>query len=289
MRRLRTQIHLIAPHMRTAFVQVSAGLGEDAIALELHRSGPAYAGPVVSLSASEMNAAVARGGIAAFDSLAEQAVGGSLFVRDAGVLSAELQAMLLDFLRKPAKSGRGVQVVASHPEGLKGLAAAGSFSSELLYRLSSVVIQVPALAERRDDLPVLLMLAVAAIAEEYRRPAPALAEGAMERLVAHSWPGNLLELENVMRQAVLESEHEVISPELIHSLLHEAQPAPEWQPSSNGDGLLRLQEVVDRHVLAAMQRCGGNKLRAAEMLGVSRSTLYRMLDVASGDTSEKSA
>ena len=287
MRRTRMQIQVIAPYMRTAFVLSDAGLGEDAIAAELHRSGPGRAGRLVAISATELKAMEANESGAVLPQLLRDAAGGSLFLREIGEFSPSMQAMLLEFLRAHGKDQEAAQIIVSSRQTLKGQAAAGTFSSELLYRLTSVVIQIPSLLERSEDLPTLVTLGVDAIAQSYDRPAPAIESDAMQRLVEHAWPGNLLELENVLRQIVLESEHELITGAQVGRILEDRAPVDkDLERLVSAGSLTRLQDVIDLHVLTVMERCSGNKLRAAEMLGVSRSTLYRMLDAATGSGSD---
>jgi DNA-binding NtrC family response regulator len=97
----------------------------------------------------------------------------------------------------------------------------------------------------------------------------------MEQMQKHSWPGNVSELESVLRSSVLRSEGEVLEPHHLPSF--PARNRPE-RAIVEVNKSVRLQDVIEQHVLRVLKDCGGNKLRAAEMLGISRSTLYRMLE-----------
>ena len=168
-------------------------------------------------------------------------------------------------------------MIASTSEDLRVLVSTGLFRHELYQRLATVEIVIPPLRERVEDIPELSRRFLDQFAFETGRRAPEVAEEAMERMQDYQWPGNTDELESVLRIGAVQCEGEVL--ECRHLPLLGGVPKPE--KSIVGVGVsLRLQEVVDQHVLRVLKDCGGNKLRAAEMLGISRSTLYRMLDTA---------
>lgn len=119
---------------------------------------------------------------------------------------------------------------------------------------------------------------VGQFAQMYDKCVERIAKDAMERLMAHRWPGNVRELENILRNGVLLSD----GAELLADELPEFAAADTSATSGDGAaGVTRLEDVVERHVLHVLKSCEGNKLRAAEMLGISRSTLYRMLESCS--------
>jgi DNA-binding NtrC family response regulator len=168
-----------------------------------------------------------------------------------------------------------LRIIASTEEDLKILVSTGRFSQELYQRLATVDITLPPLRERMEDLPELARYFLERFAALYGRGVRAIADEGMEQMQKHPWPGNVSELESVLRSSVLRSEGEVLEPHHLPSF--PARNRPE-QAIAEVNKSVRLQDVIEQHVLRVLKDCGGNKLRAAEMLGISRSTLYRMLD-----------
>jgi DNA-binding NtrC family response regulator len=167
-----------------------------------------------------------------------------------------------------------LRMIASTREDLRALVSAGRFRQELYQRFAVVEIAVPSLRERMDDLPELAEYFVKRFALLYGKDVREITEEAMERMRQYRWPGNVRELEHVLRCSVLASEGAVLEPPHL--------PVPTEVNdvrSTTGTGRsMRLQDVVEQHVLRVLKACGGNKLRAAGILGISRSTLYRILD-----------
>jgi DNA-binding NtrC family response regulator len=126
-----------------------------------------------------------------------------------------------------------------------------------------------------EDVPELARYFVQRFAAAYGGAVSEISDEAMEQMQKYPWPGNVGELETVLRNGLLRSEGEVIEP---HHLTLFAAPSRPEQSMTEVNGSLRLQDVVEQHVLRVLKDCRGNKLRASEMLGISRSTLYRMLE-----------
>jgi DNA-binding NtrC family response regulator len=136
-----------------------------------------------------------------------------------------------------------------------------------------VDIALPPLRERMEDLPEIVKYFMERFARLCGRSICEITDKTKERMQEYRWPGNISELEVVLRNGVLQSEGGVI--ELHHLPLFAEAGEPE---QSTTIGSVRLQDVIEQHVLRVLRDCGGNKLRASEVLGISRSTLYRMLD-----------
>ena len=133
-----------------------------------------------------------------------------------------------------------------------------------------------------EDLPELARYFLERFAQRYGSGVREIADEAMERLQKHLWPGNVCEVESVLRNGVLRSEGEVLEPHCLPLFADASEPEQSMTGASKS---VRLQDVVEQHVLRVLKECGGNKLRASEALGISRSTLYRMLDAGvSADT-----
>ena len=290
-RGLRLRLKRVGPYFRSALILGEDGTGKARVAAALHEVAAKDQGAFVTCDVATLEAIVEEeqkgvkaGSAGSMAKLRNEAAGGTLFFEGVAQASAQAQGLLLRSMEqwdRDRRSGRWAEtriIVSSH-EDLKAMAAAGAFRQDLYERLSMVQIRVAPLRERMEDVLPLARHFLTCFAEAYGRPARELGEAAIERLLSHRWPGNVRELQSAIREAALEA----IGPEItardlpIFAPLREV-PAAErttYHP-------VRLQDVIDAHVLRTLQQCAGNKLRAAEMLGVSRSTLYRMLDVASG-------
>jgi transcriptional regulator with PAS, ATPase and Fis domain len=153
----------------------------------------------------------------------------------------------------------------------------GRFRHELYQRLATVEITVPPLRERMDDLEELVRHFLSRFAHLYGRSFHDIPEVAMEQMRRHRWPDNVRELESMLRDGVVQSKSGSI--ELYPRFVSVVPNGPEQSVEAASKNV-RLQDVVAKHVLCVLKDSGGNKLRAAEALGISRSTLYRILDAA---------
>jgi DNA-binding NtrC family response regulator len=222
--------------------------------------------------------------------LMKGSVRGTLFLDGISEMSLEVQGRLLRVLtqyesaqsRVDASQRIDLRIIASTSEDLRILVSTGRFRHELYQRLATVDIALPPLRERMEDFPELARYFLDRFAQLYGRGVREIADEAMERMQKHPWPGNVCELERVLQNGVLRSEGEVLEPHDLPPFAEAGQPDKSTTPMSKN---VRLKDVVEQHVLRVLKDCGGNKLRASEMLGISRSTLYRMLDAGvSADT-----
>jgi len=287
MKRLRQQVRRIGPHFRTVLVCGEAGTGKELVARALHRISPAAEEPFVVRHAAAIEDALAESESSARAGddgrLMKRPVRKTLFLDRISDMPLEAQGRLLRVLmqhelaqsRIHAPQRMELRIIASTEEDLKILVSTGRFSQDLYQRLATVDITLPPLRERMEDLPELARYFLERFAALYGRGVRAIADEGMEQMQKHPWPGNVSELESVLRSSVLRSEGEVLEPHHLPSF--PARNRPE-QPIAEVNKSVRLQDVIEQHVLRVLKDCGGNKLRAAEMLGISRSTLYRMLD-----------
>ena len=153
---------------------------------------------------------------------------------------------------------------------------AGAFLPEIYYRLSAVSFALPPLRDRKEDIPALVQMFIDTVSREQQRPLQGLGPGSLPILLRHLWPGNVRELESVIRAACLSSEAQWLRP--IDLVILPLEPAGSKEGESALPENFTLDGVIRRHILQVLKLCDGNKARAASKLGISRSTLYRMLE-----------
>ena len=270
MRRLRLQVERIGPHFRTVLLRGEMGTGKERVARALHDRSGSAGDPFVVRRAASLSELAADENNDSIRTLAQTLGGGTLFVDRAEDLSPGAQWLLLRLLEQRV----GLRLIASTSRDLRRLMAAGRFVEELYHRLAMVEITIEPLRGRTEDIPGLAMRLVAQFAAQYNKRIDSIACEALARLEGHTWPGNLRELENVVRNGVLRCEGIVLGVDDLPSL---GEPTA-FTKDQDLKTPQRLQDVIDRHVLHVMRECSGNKVRAAEVLGISRSTLYRMLE-----------
>ena len=280
-RGLRLQVARIGPHFRTALLRGEDATGTEQVGRALHELSQGAAGQFVCCAAATLGDVLLN--TSPEDSLAwltRMAVGGTLFLHGVEQMPPAAQTELLVLLRRHECVGDAVEaarkldlrVITATGEDLKPLVSVGQFSQELYRRLATVEIVLPALRERKEDLPDLVRVLLERQSNA-GGTSLALSKAAMERLTGYGWPGGLRELEDVLRNAAAQSEWAPI--ELQHlPIFAEGRDGPKPEAKES----VLLQDVVERHVMRVLLDCGGNKLRAAERLGISRSTLYRMLE-----------
>ncbi len=298
-RHLRSQVQRIAPYFRIALIRGEVGSGKQQIARIIHDSSPAADGPFVVVHASQFSTELDESAyLRSAGSLLDKTEGGTLYLKCMGDLTFPQQSALLRFLQNswerraghsgPGRRGldrrntrlaqirnSGTRILVASDRDLRTLSSIGQFRQDLYAQISAVEIVVPALRQRSEDIPTLAMALLSRLAEQTGQTSKLLSEASLQHLKDRRWTNNLRELECAVAQAAAAAEGATI--ELAH-LSPSAEPASPAAPEA--PRLDRLHDVVQRHVLEVLTRCNGNKLRAAEMLGISRSTLYRMLGSA---------
>jgi DNA-binding NtrC family response regulator len=286
--RLFSQMRYTARHLRLATIEGEAGTGKSLAARTLHDLGPSADAPFISCPAGQFfNNGPA---IASLTPLIKDARNGTLFLSHVEELSLDQQARLLTFLQwldhqharqTPVSVPR--HVFFSARESLRKLSASPGFRADLCHRLSTIRFAIPPLRERRDDLPLLADFFAQRFSMTHGKPVRGLGPQALPRLSAYDWPGNARELENVIHSAALRCEGQWIRPIDI-SALTPAQPAAILPSAPAAQDDPNLDRAILRHIHQVLARVEGNKLRAARLLGISRSTLYRLLDSGDGST-----
>jgi DNA-binding NtrC family response regulator len=208
----------------------------------------------------------------------EMADGGTLFLDEIANISLNLQAKLLrvletgEFERVGSSKTRSVDVriISATNADLHAEVAAGRFRQDLLFRLNTIEIQLPPLRQRREDIPLLADHFLRQHARHYRKNLAGFETGALQLLNDHPWPGNVRELDHAVERAVLMSQGTMIRPGDL-ALRPSRNQAPQLEDMS-------LEEVEAFLIKKTIARCEGNVSRAAELLGLSRSALYRRLE-----------
>jgi DNA-binding NtrC family response regulator len=280
----------IAPSDANVLVTGEHGTGKEIVARTIH---------ALSLRASRPLIAVNTGGLAegVFESEVfghvkgaftdartdrigrfELADGGTIFLDEIGNVPMRQQAKLLRVIEsgeiERVGSSRGkkvdVRIIAATNANLQAAAQNGEFREDLLFRLNTVEIHLPALRERREDIPVLAMHFLSNYASRYRRQVQGLDPAALQMLLQYAWPGNVRELEHTMERAVLMCRAEQIQPADLGIAMQ--------RPGSQNLEELSLESVESILIRKALQRFQGNVSQAAEALGLSRGALYRRME-----------
>ncbi len=308
MQELLRQLRKLAPQKATVLLQGESGTGKELAARALHELSPRASLPFVAVNCGAIPAELieselfghVRGAftdaVRAKKGLVTEADGGTLFLDEVGELPLGLQVKLLRFLQdqevRPVGDVRArrvdVRVVAATSRDLTRDVAAGRFREDLLYRLDVVRLRLPALRERPEDVPAL----AAHFLARYARlrpdlPGLALGEDAREALLAHRWPGNVRELEHALERAVVLADGPLIHEQDLPDTVRAAAAPPPAAAAEGGDASLSVKRAAraleERLIRAALERTGGNRTRAAELLELSyRALLYKIKEYGIG-------
>jgi two-component system nitrogen regulation response regulator NtrX len=297
---VRATLKRVAPTGSRVLITGAAGVGKEVAARLLHMWSPRTAAPFIVVSAARMTPerveeelfGVEEGGELIRPGLLEQAHGGTLFLDEIADMPLTAQAKILRVLTDQSFSRIGgqrivkvdVRVVSATSRTLSDEIAAGRFREDLYYRLNVVPVRLPPLAERREDIPVLVTLQVARYAADRRVATPTVSDEAMAALQAYDWPGNVRQLRNVIERTIILAPGErlgridadMLPPEILSD---QAQLAPgNAAKSIMGAPLREARETFEREYLRVqIRRFSGNISRTAAFIGMERSALHRKL------------
>ncbi len=295
MREIEQLIARIAPSEANVLLTGESGVGKEVFAAALHRQSTRAAGPMVKLNCGAFPPNMIEselfgylkgaftGAVAAFPGMLSEAHGGTLFLDEITELPVELQTRFLRVLQD--REFRPLGSTKNQPANFRLIAACnrppaqaiqeGRLRQDLYFRLKTFEIEVPPLRERREDLPKLIDTFLRRFAQQLGKPAPQLQPEVLELLRQYPWPGNVRELQNAIEHALVLCDGPVLSPQFLPSEIQRPDLAP--APAAVGGGPHTLGGIEREALIDALRRSGGNKKRAAELLGIHRPTLYAKL------------
>jgi DNA-binding NtrC family response regulator len=297
MRAVYAHVLQLAPSRTTVLVRGETGTGKELIARALHYSSPRKNGPFIAVHCGAIAETIIESELfghekGAFTGAVESTKGkfelahlGTLYLDEIGEMSHATQVKLLRALEEGEVTRVGgtgpirvdIRIVAATNADLERLLAAGRLRKDLYYRLKVVVLELPPLRERREDIPLLTEAFLRGACERNHLPLKTILPEAVEMLSAYPWPGNVRELKNVVESACVLTRRKVIRPEELPEYVRRpAQPAKE-EPRPTPEETFNLDELERRAIGGALEAAGGNRKRAAGLLGISERTLYRKL------------
>lgn len=292
MLRICRMVEKVAPSNASVMLLGDSGTGKEVLARALHQSSSRKSGKFVAINCAAIPDNLLESELFGFERGAftgaakttqgkiELANGGTLMLDEIGDLPFALQAKLLRFLQERTIERVGgrqeiavdVRIVCATHQDLNALSKEGRFREDLYYRLAEVVVNIPPLRQRVGDAALLAHALLRRYAHEYKRPALRLSEDAVRAVESYAWPGNIRELENRIKRAAIMADGSQISCSDMD--LNNAVP-------DILDTSLDLRQARDRAekaaIITALGRVNGNIVRAAELLGVSRPTLYDLM------------
>ncbi len=273
------------------------GTGKDLLAQAIHFEGPRASGPFVDVNCAALPATLLESELFGVEKgaytdakvakagLFESAHTGTLFLDEIGDLPLDLQAKILKVLEDKRVRRIGsvrvreldVRILAATHVDLRQRVRAGTFRQDLFFRLAVLPLHIPPLRARGDDVLVIAEHFLALYAEQYQRKPPRMTPEFRAALLRHPWPGNVRELAHAINRAILLS-GDVLEPSVLELDNGSVEPSPDEDRALRLNWPCTMSEAETAIAAAALERTGGNKVRASELLGISRNRLRRLLD-----------
>jgi DNA-binding NtrC family response regulator len=297
---LYKEIARVAPTRSTVLVMGESGTGKELVARAIHKHSPRASRPFIAVNCGALTETLLEaelfghvrgsftGAVADRKGLWEEAEGGTLFLDEVGETSPAMQVKLLRALQegeiRRVGASRSVhvdaRVVAATNRDLESEVKAGAFREDLFYRLGVVSLRVPPLADRRSDIPLLAERFLRAAVGRGAR-ARSFSEAALSLLVTYDWPGNVRELESAVEYAAIRARGAEVAAEDLPAKLQSNGARRQHAESplvALYNDLVSLDELERRYLVYVLEKVGGNRTRAAEILGIDRRTFYRMAE-----------
>ena len=292
MQRLYKMIEKVSQHNYPVLILGESGTGKELVARSIHFMGVRQKKPFVPVDCSGLVPTLIEselfgyvkgaftGAQHARAGLLETGNGGTVFLDEIGDLPVDLQAKLLRALQEREVRPVGatdrvridIRIIAATNRDLESAIRTGGFRQDLYFRLNVVQLKLPPLRERKSDIPLLVNSFLEKFSDP-QRPIRTISEDAMRRLMAYDWPGNVRELENAVERAVALGSGPILHMGDLPSNLQQGGS----DRSLDSDELTTLEEMERRAILRALRETNGDKLAAARLLGIGKTTLYRKL------------
>ncbi len=283
----------VAESRSTILITGESGTGKELVARAIHFNSPRAGKPFVAVDCGSLAETLLEselfghirgaftGAVTNKKGLFEEADGGTCFLDEVGDIGLTMQAKLLRVLQEHEIKRVGdnepikidVRIVAATNKNLEELVKEKRFREDLFYRLNVVALNLPPLRERAEDIPLLGDHFLRKYAEENKKSVSQISPEALDLLLTYGWPGNVRELENVIERAVTLSHHSVILPEDLPRRIRAEKKGDITQTLPSH---LPLAELEKLYIQKILEETGGNKKKAADILGIDRRTLYRM-------------
>ncbi|MDQ7830419.1 MAG: sigma-54 dependent transcriptional regulator [Desulfovibrionaceae bacterium] len=302
MKELLDMAALAAPTEATVLVTGESGTGKELVARAIHLNSPRKNGPLITVNCAALTETLLESELfghekGAFTGADRRREGrfmvadkGTIFLDEIGEISQATQAKLLRVIQereiervggdKPI--GVDVRILAATNRDLKAEVEAGRFREDLYYRLNVLVLSVPPLRERREDIPLLAAHFLDRFARKNRKSVKGFSPGAKEAFLHHPWPGNVRELENAVERGVILAVGDYLTerelPPGVAAAVPDAPPGTGRIAHDVADLAGQpLEDIEQRAILATLKETGGNKSEAARVLGITRATLHKKL------------
>lgn len=297
----------IAPTSATVLISGESGTGKEVIANAIHYASLRQEKPLVKVSCAALPETLLESELFGYEKGAftgadarklgrfELADGGSIFLDEISELSPAMQVKLLRVLQESEFERLGgtktikvdVRIIVATNLELSKLVADGKFRDDLYYRLNVISINLPALRDRKEDIPLLVDHFLKKYQQKNQKPIRGISQNAMELLMNYDWPGNVRELENAVERAVVMAKKDVIQVEDLPPYLQSQSNLPQKPDHITISIGMTLEEIELMCIKEALGRADGDKELAAKLLGISSRTIYRKLNENMGDESRK--
>ncbi len=299
MKRMYRLIDKVAPSTSTVLVAGRSGTGKELVARAIHARSERAHRPFVAINCGAIPETLFESELFGYkkgaftgasrdkDGVFKSAAGGTLFLDEVGEIPLQVQVKLLRVIEmreiKPLGSNTivpiNVRLIAATNRDLAQEVERGTFREDLYYRLNIIEIHLPALSERKDDIPLLVTHFVNKYNDELKRRIIGVDNDAMKNLVNYNWKGEVRELENIIERAVLLSDGDMISLDDL------PERTVECSDSGYPDSLKEASRSFEKkHIIHILDKCENDKAKAADMLGIGLSSLYRKIDDLGIDT-----